>query len=102
YATVLGFQARGAPDPTQIAAFANQSAPIVGPLGLLILTFVGAVWLARRPKVTGPVNGLALGILVGAVSLFSRSLGIIAIALALLVVLAGWLGGSLGRRTASG
>ena len=32
YATLLGFQARAAPDPVQISQFANQVGPWAGPI----------------------------------------------------------------------
>src|SRR5664279_1444309 len=68
YGGVLGFQARGAPDPAKIALFASQSSAIISAVTLLLLTFGAAAWLARRPNVSGPVNGLVLGVLAGLLS----------------------------------
>jgi len=99
YGSVLGFQARGAPDTAKIALFASQTSGFLNGAALLLLTFGAAAWLARRPNVSGPVNGLVLGILVGVLSFYSLSFDIGAIVTALLAVLAGWLGGSMGRRT---
>jgi hypothetical protein len=99
YATFLGFQARGAPDPALITAFANQAAPIGGRLGLVVLTFGAAAWLGRRLATAGPLNGLILGIIVGLPNLISRSPSVGAILTTALAVLAGWLGGTLGGRS---
>ena len=63
YATLLGFQARGAPDSAQITAFANRVAPIGGRMGLIVLSFGAAAWLARRLDMAGPLNGLVLGVI---------------------------------------
>ena len=47
YASYLAFQAHGAPDQTMIRAFANQFAPWLGLISLILFTFLGAMWLAR-------------------------------------------------------
>ncbi len=48
YAFTLGFQARGAPDPTRISEFARQVGPTWGPVLLALFTGVGALSVARR------------------------------------------------------
>ena len=63
YAFTLGFQARGAPDPTKISAFARHVGPTWGPVLLAVFTAVGAWWVARR--VTEPVRH---GVLVGLIA----------------------------------
>ena len=39
YAFTLAFQVRGAPDQTLIMAFADQYAPWIGPISLILFTF---------------------------------------------------------------
>ena len=77
--------------------------PLFAIAAVLVLVGISAVltaaWLARRPNVSGPVNGLALGIIAGVLSLIGSGLDIQAFIAALLAVLAGWLGGGLGRRS---
>lgn len=48
YATSLAFQARGAPDQAMIEVFANQYAPWIGAISLVIFTVLGPMWMARR------------------------------------------------------
>jgi len=48
YAFILALQARGAPDQTMIVAFADQYAPWIGPISLILFTFLGALHIARR------------------------------------------------------
>lgn len=48
YAGYLEFQARGAPDLTMITAFAEQYASWVGPISLILLAVLDAMWMSRR------------------------------------------------------
>jgi hypothetical protein len=99
YATVLGFQARGAPDPALISQFADQVAPWAGPIILMLVTLTAGAWLGRREGAAGPLNGLVVGGLAGLLNLvigFSLSLG--GLAAFVLTAAAGWLGGWLGSR----
>jgi hypothetical protein len=99
YAAVLGFQARGAPDPALIRQFANQVGPWAGPIILIFVTLVATARLGRREGAAGPLNGLAVGVLAGLLNLligFSLSLG--DLAAFVLTAAAGWLGGWLGSR----
>jgi len=66
---VLAFQARGAPDQTMIMAFANQYAPWLGPISLILFTVLGAMHVARRVESAIPLHGLILGALAGLVNL---------------------------------
>jgi len=98
YAFVLGFQARGAPEVTQIQAFANQVAPWSGRIGLVVLTGLGALWLARRVGNTAPLHGLAVGSVVSVANLLvNRSLSWVTVGVLVAVLGAGWLGGVVGR-----
>lgn len=98
YAFTLGVQARGAPDPTKISAFARQVGPRWGPVLLAVFTAAGAFWVARRA--TGPVRH---GLLVGAIAATAGLLpawppDLRDAAIFGAVVGAGWLGGFAGRR----
>jgi hypothetical protein len=99
YAAILGFQARGAPDPAQITQFANQVGPLAGPIILILVTLAATARLGRREGAAGPLNGLAVGVLAGLLNLligFSLSPG--KLAALVLTAGAGWLGGWLGSR----
>jgi hypothetical protein len=63
YAFMLGFQARGAPDPTRISAFAHEVGPTWGPVLLAVFTAFVALRVARRGR--QPVRH---GVLVGAIA----------------------------------
>jgi hypothetical protein len=102
YAFTLGFQARGAPDPTKISAFARQVGPTWGPVLLAVFTAVGALWVARR--VTAPVrHGVLVGLIAATAGLLPawppdvRDATIFGA-----VVGAGWVGAFVGRRAKSG
>jgi hypothetical protein len=94
YATYLGFLARGAPDQAMITAFADQTAPWVGPISLILFTVLGAMHVARR--VDAPqINSIALGVLVSIVNLIiegARSFNPVALLTIVLTIGAGWLG----------
>jgi len=92
YAGYLGFQARGAPDQIMIDAFAAQYAPWIGPISLMLFTFLGAGHVARRVEAALPLHGIILGALAGLVNFLFGSLGFSDLALVLLTVGAGWLG----------
>ena len=47
YPGYLGFQARGAPDQDIMTAFADQYAPWIGPISLILFTILGAMWMGR-------------------------------------------------------
>lgn len=98
YAFALGVQARGAPDSTKIAAFANQVGPTWGPVLLAVFTAIGAIWVVRR--VTEPVrHGVLVGAVAATAGLFPAwppDLQDAVISGA--VVGAGWAGGLVGRR----
>ena len=98
YATYLGFQARGAPDPTMIQEFANQYAPWIGPISLILFTLLGARWLASFVRTDLQLHGLVLGVLVALVNLIFESMGAFSLSSLLITVLivgAGWLGSRL-------
>src|SRR5262245_25979464 len=68
YATYLAFQARGAPDQAMITAFANQYAPWIGPISLILFTLLGAMWMIRRVETVIPLHGVILGVLASLVN----------------------------------
>ena len=99
YAFTLGVEARGAPDPTKISAFAHRVGPEWGPVILALLTAIGASWAARRVTEAG-----RHGVLVGAIAATAGLLpawppdGRDAVMFGA-VVGAGWVGGLVGRRS---
>jgi len=92
YATYLGFQARGAPDPDQIQQFANRYAPLLGMYGLIPFTFLAARRLAQRTETVAQLHGVVLGALVSLLNLIISGLSLDIILPTLLTVSAGWLG----------
>ena len=98
YATALAFQVRGAPDQTMITAFANQYAPWIGPISLILFTILGARHMARRVESAIPLHGVILGALTGLVNILFDGLGLSALIIIILTIGAGWLGSKLGTR----
>ncbi|NJN79957.1 MAG: hypothetical protein HC797_05520 [Anaerolineales bacterium] len=95
YAAYLGFQARGAPDVDMIDAFAEQYAPLLSSIFLILFTFFGARHAARRVEGAGQINALAVGVLSGLVhagSNFANLLDLNALPVSILAIGAGWLG----------
>lgn len=92
YASVLAFQARGAPDQIMIQAFANQYAPWIGAISLVIFTFLGARHVARRVDVALPLHGIVVGVLASLVNLIFDGFGVISLITLILTIGAGWLG----------
>jgi hypothetical protein len=98
YATYLGVQVRGAPDQTMIQAFANQYAPWIGPMTLILFTFLGAMWLARFVRTSSELHGLVLGVLVSLVNMIfagAAMFSLSALITTILIIAGGWLGGKL-------
>lgn len=98
YASYLGFQARGAPDQAMIEVFANQYAPWIGLISVILFTTLGAIWISRRVGNAGQLHGLVLGVLVSLVNILFDGISTINLVTALLAIAAGWLGGQLGAR----
>lgn len=95
YASILAFQARGAPDQELINAFANQYAPWIGPISLILFTFLGAQHVARRVDTAVEPNGIALGVLTSLIDIIvegARSFGVASLLTVLLTIGAAWLG----------
>ena len=97
YATFLAFQARGAPDQNLIGAFANQYAPWIGPINLILFTILGARHVARRVESAIPLHGIILGALTSLVNLVSDGLSLSTLVITILTIAAGWLGSRLGK-----
>jgi len=69
YGFVLGFQARGAPDPVRVARFADQFAPWLGP-GLTFLLTIGAgALVARKAPGAALPNAVFTGLVVATINL---------------------------------
>ena len=62
YAFSLGMQARGAPDPARISAFARQVIPIFGPLLLSLLVICAAYRVVSRARSPQLWHGLLVGV----------------------------------------
>ena len=95
YASYLGFQARGAPDQAMIAVFADQYAPWIGPISLILFTILGAMHVARRVELAIPLHGIILGALAGLVNLLLDGFSLNTILTMVLTIGAGWLGAKL-------
>jgi hypothetical protein len=98
YAGYLGAQARGMPDQAKIQQFANQYAPLIGPISLILFTFLGARWMASFVRTETEIHGLVLGVIVSLVNLIFEglgSLGLDTLIIAILIIGGGWLGGRL-------
>lgn len=101
YAFKLGFEARGAPDPARINAFAGSVAPVLGPLSLALAVLLTGYWAARGAGSSSKQHGLLVGVLAIVPTLmFVRVPNLRALGNLALPVIAGWVGGWLaGRRT---
>ena len=95
YASILAFQARGAPDMAMITAFADQYAPWLGPISLILFTFLGAQYIARRVDNAVAFHGIALGLLVSLLNIVLDGLSLSTLAVTILIVAAGWIGSML-------
>ncbi len=101
YATYLGFQARGAPDPEMINDFANRYAPWLSSVFFILFTYLGGRHAARRVPDAAQVNALAVGVLGGLVhagSNFTNLFDLNALPVSLLAAGAGWLAGKSNRK----
>jgi len=98
YAFVLGVQARGAPDPAKISAFASRVAPTSGSVLLALFTVAASLWVARR--VTDPIrHGIVVGVLAAIVGLLPAwPLEVWDLVVSAAVVVAGWIGALLAVR----
>jgi len=106
YAFALGIQARGAPDPEKIAAFAGRVMPFLGPLLLSLIVIFAARRVVRRAKSPQLWHGVMVGVVATLPALmFVRSPGLVDVVGLLLPLASGWLGAfwampRLGRRRA--
>jgi hypothetical protein len=101
YASYLAFQVRGAPDQTMIQAFANQYAPWLAAISLILFTLLGTMWLARFVRTDIQFHGLVLGVLVSFVNLVFEGMdafSLTSLITTVLIIGAGWLGGRLSAR----
>lgn len=98
YASYLAFQARGAPDQSMINTFADQYAPWIGAISLIVFTVLGAMWLVRRVETAAQLHGMILGVLAGLLNIIFDGLNLSTLAATLLTVAAGWSGSHLDAR----
>jgi hypothetical protein len=102
YAAYLAIQARGQPDMTLINRFAAQIAPWAASALTIVLTALGAFWVARSAP--AQLHGTLIGVVAALLSLLpslisSRGLTPIALLAAALIVGAGWIGGLIASRS---
>jgi len=77
YAFALGMQARGAPDPNKIAAFASRVIPFLGPALLSLLVIFAARRVVRRARSPRLWYGVLVGVVAALPTLmFTRSAGL--------------------------
>ncbi|MEO8434455.1 MAG: hypothetical protein ABI596_06130 [Pyrinomonadaceae bacterium] len=62
YAFSLGMQARGAPDPERIGAFARQVVPLLSPVLLSLLVVIVAYRVVRRARSPQLWHGVLVGV----------------------------------------
>jgi len=98
YATYLGLQVRGMPDPEQIQKFANGYAPLLGMYGLIPFTFLAARRMAGKIETATQIHGVALGVLVSLLNVLISGLGLHIVVPAILTIGGGWFGSKLGAR----
>jgi hypothetical protein len=106
YASVLAFQARGAPNQTAINHFAASVSPKLMPWLETVLTFLFAVKVARKAGEARIFSGAIVGILVGLLSsaitlVFGGRMGLHNSLFLLIVVTIGCFGGFIGQITAN-
>ena len=68
YAFRLAFQARGAPDQAKIAQFAKRFGDSWGLIPILVVTFLAAVWVARRVRPAAAIHGVLVGVIIAVVA----------------------------------
>jgi hypothetical protein len=93
YAFALAMQAKGAPDPNKIAAFANHVIPFLGPLVLSLLVLFAARRVVRRAKSPQLWHGVLVGVMAALPTLmFMRRPGLVDVVGLLLQPASGLLG----------
>jgi hypothetical protein len=93
YAFALGMQARGAPDPNKIAAFASRVIPFLAPLLLSLLVLFAARRVVRRARSPQLWHGVLVGVFAALPTLmFVRSPGLADVVGLLLPLPSGLLG----------
>jgi hypothetical protein len=103
YATLLAFQARGAPNMDAINAFADQNSSWLGGVAAVVASALAAAWAVRKVEPgTAQLHGLIIGAGVGLVGLILDfvlgGLGLLSLVIVVLAVGGGWLGSMLGRK----
>lgn len=97
YAVGLAFQVRGTPDQVLINHFAASSSRWVTAIASIVVTFVLAIYIARKaPRQSVPL-GLVVGMSSGVVSavialVFGAHIGLSSAVVPLLLLLVSWLG----------
>ena len=100
FASKLAFSARGAPDQAKISAFAVSFARSAWLPLIVLFTFTAAFWVARPPGGVTRANGVLVGAIAAIPGVcLGGGLSAHAALGALAVLVAGWLGGTLARRT---
>lgn len=98
YATLLAFQARGAPDMALINAFAAGYAGLVTSLFIGVGTFVGGHCAGRKAQANAFQHGLMIGLITALIDVVLSIVGgfsLLALVNLLLALGGGWVGGKL-------
>jgi hypothetical protein len=99
YAFTLAFEARGAPDQTRIARFAEHLGRSSWWVLQILLTVPAAAWADRKVQRSHQLHGVLVGLVVAATGLaMARTISVRTIAEFALTVGAGWLGGAIDTR----
>ena len=95
YAITLSLELPATPPQVPIQDFAAQSAPIMGPILLLMTTVVAARRVARKTKAPA-LHGALVGVVCATVALFPAwPIDLRDVAITIAVIGAGWLAGTL-------
>ena len=97
FATLLAFQARGAPNAAQIDAFALRNSSWMGSLALLLAAVAASAWATRRgepsaAQLYGVIIGGGVGLLNFLTTVIFGGLDVFDVLISLLAAGAGWIG----------
>jgi len=74
YAFILAIKARGAPDTEMISQFGEWLGMWLGPLLIIVLTYFGAIMVARKAGRLYLLHGILVGVIVALASLLETKL----------------------------
>ena len=99
YAFTLAFAAHGAPDQARIGQFAAYLGRSYWGILQILLTVPAAAWAIRKVQTSHQLHGVLIGLVVAATGfMMSVTISVRTIAVFVLTVGAGWLGGVMAAR----